>query len=62
MTTYTEKAADNSDYYEARSSGITWDSGNTQWDIVGNVATTYWDITETSYSEKNPDSPAWSEV
>lgn len=37
-----------------------WDSGSTDWDLVGNVYMTAWDIDDTTYSDASTNTPSYS--
>jgi hypothetical protein len=59
MTTYTEATANPTLFYD-EDLGIEWDLGATSWDVVGNVATTHWDITTTAYTEASNNTATWT--
>ena len=60
MVDYTEQAGNSSSYNESITGDTVWDSGATEWDLNGNVATAYWDKPDlTAYSTESGDTPIW---
>lgn len=61
MTTWTEQTG-SSDTWEVQKPGAStiWDGGATIWDVTGNVETTKWDVSETSYTAVSGGSTTWS--
>lgn len=46
----------------ADNNGAVWDSGDTKWDLVGNIAITYWDVSaNTSYTDTTNNTQVWVE-
>ena len=58
---WTEQADTDSTYYSAIPGGTIWDSGNTKWDVRGNVESTIWDVTDPTYTEETAASNTWVE-
>lgn len=51
MTIFTETPPNSTLYNELSNDQSTWDNGDTQWDLYGNVFETDWDISTTVWTE-----------
>lgn len=59
---YTE-ATGNSNLFYALDDGISWDNGETHWDVSGNTIKTYWDVEAApTYLEVSGNSSTWTEA
>lgn len=58
MATYTDATETAANYNEDKKNITTWDAA---WDVTGNVAITFWDISPTSYSDEAGTTPTYSE-
>lgn len=39
-----------------------WDAGASQWDLVGNVYTTLWDVNDDTWSDATTNTVTWSDL
>jgi len=58
---YTEVTQISASYSEQVSSAAIWNNGAVEWNVVGNVETAHWNVTNTSYSTISSNSTSYTE-
>jgi len=58
---YTDATTNSASYKESKPNVTEWDSGDTQWDLIGNVAVTHWDIAPPTFTPATGNTPVYTE-
>jgi len=58
---YTEQTGNSASYNEQVTNSATWNNGTVEWNVIGNVSTGNWNVTETNYTDTTGNTPVYVE-